>query len=65
VQGAGCRSLDLDGSGSDIIVTTAMLSTPEGSVLVVTDWPRSSGSVGLVWFILGEALIGAFCNGPS
>lgn len=43
-ESAGGRNIDLDGSGSETLVTTAMLSLPEGPILVVTDMAAFYGS---------------------
>jgi hypothetical protein len=46
-ESAGGRNIDLDGSGSESFVTAAMLSLPEGSILVVTDMAVFLGIVAL------------------
>lgn len=61
VEGAGGRSIDLDGSGSETSVTAAMLSSPEGSVLVVTDMAAFLGIVALALF--ASNLAGEFHKG--
>ncbi|WP_052667179.1 ABC transporter permease subunit [Nitriliruptor alkaliphilus] len=60
-EGAGGRSIDLDGSGSDALVTTAMLSMPEGSILVATDMAGFFGVVALALF--ASNLAGEFHKG--
>jgi ABC-2 type transport system permease protein len=60
-ESAGGRSIDLDGSGSKTFVTAAMLSLPEGSILVVTDMAVFLGIVALALF--ASNLAGEFSKG--
>jgi len=60
-ESAGGRNIDLDGSGSETLVTTAMLSLPEGSILVVTDMAAFYGIVALALF--ASSLAGEFNKG--
>ena len=60
-EGAGGRSIDLDGSGSETSATSAMLSMPEGSVFVVTDMAAFFGIVALALF--ASNLAGEFHKG--
>ena len=60
-ESAGGRNLELDGSGSEMFVTAAMLSLPEGSVLVVTDMAVFYGIVALALF--ASNLAGEFNKG--
>lgn len=60
-EGAGGRNIDLEGSGSEALVTTAMLSVPEGSVLVITDMGVFYGIVALALF--ASNLAGEFHKG--
>jgi ABC-2 type transport system permease protein len=60
-EGAGGRNIDLDGSGSEALVTTAMLSRPEGSILVATDMAGFFGVVALALF--ASNLAGEFHKG--
>jgi ABC-2 type transport system permease protein len=60
-ESAGGRSIDLDGSGSETSVDTAMLSMPEGSVFVVTDMAAFFGIVALALFAAN--LAGEFNKG--
>jgi ABC-type transport system involved in multi-copper enzyme maturation permease subunit len=61
LEGAGGRSIDLDGSGSETSATTALLSLPEGSVFVVTDMAAFFGIVALALF--ASNLAGEFHRG--
>ena len=60
-ESAGGRTIDLDGSGSETLVTTSMLSLPEGSILVVTDMAAFYGIVALALF--ASNLAGEFNKG--
>ena len=60
-ESAGGRNIDLDGSGSESFVTAAMLSLPEGSILVVTDMAVFLGIVALALF--ASNLAGEFSKG--
>jgi ABC-2 type transport system permease protein len=60
-ESAGGRTIDLDTSGSEMFATTAMLSLPEGSILVVTDLAVFYGIVALALF--ASNLAGEFHKG--
>jgi ABC-2 type transport system permease protein len=60
-EGAGGRNIDLDGSGSETFLTPALLSSHEGSVLVVTDMGAFFGIVALALF--ASNLAGEFTKG--
>lgn len=60
-ESAGGRNIDLDGSGSETFITTAMLSLPEGSIVIVTDMAAFLGIVALALF--ASNLAGEFNKG--